>query len=308
MDEREILEVIQQFVDGARRAREAGLDGVELHGANGYLITQFLSSGINDREDGWGGPLENRARFLLEVVRAIRREVGRDFHLQVKISAVDHNDAVTFWSKPGNTLDESVQICRWLEEAGVDCIHVSVGSLFPHPWNPPGTLPLPEAERDYSIMLPSGTHTFRNYLLFRYSFLRPIFQWLWNRTRPEVVEGINLPFSRAVKQAVGIPVLVTGGFQTAHLIRKAIEDGDCDGVSMARTLLANPDLPQRFAAGHDTPERPCTYCNRCLLNVLEHPLACYEPVRFDSYESMMDQVRSYIGPDMEDPGRSKPAL
>ena len=65
----EIHEVVEQFAQGARRAREAGLDGVELHGANGYLITQFLSSGINDRTDDYGGPVENRARFALEVVR-----------------------------------------------------------------------------------------------------------------------------------------------------------------------------------------------------------------------------------------------
>src|SRR5271165_2404394 len=68
----EIHEVVEQFAQGARRARAAGLDGVELHGANGYLITQFLSSGINDRTDDYGGPVENRARFALEIVRAIR--------------------------------------------------------------------------------------------------------------------------------------------------------------------------------------------------------------------------------------------
>ena len=79
---------------GARRAREAGRDGVELHGANGYLFTQFLSSAINDRKDEYGGALENRARFVLEIVRAIRAEVGRDFHLQMKISAIEYNDAL----------------------------------------------------------------------------------------------------------------------------------------------------------------------------------------------------------------------
>ena len=67
----------QAFAEGARRAREAGLDGVELHGANGYLITQFLSSAINDREDEYGGSLENRARFVLDVVKAIRARVGQ---------------------------------------------------------------------------------------------------------------------------------------------------------------------------------------------------------------------------------------
>ena len=70
----EIHQTVQDFAAGARRAREAGLDGVELHACNGYLITQFLSSGINDRTDDYGGPLENRARFLLEIIHAIRRE------------------------------------------------------------------------------------------------------------------------------------------------------------------------------------------------------------------------------------------
>ncbi|HET9702617.1 MAG TPA: NADH:flavin oxidoreductase, partial [Vicinamibacterales bacterium] len=89
----QIAEIVNAFAEGARRAREAGLDGVELHGANGYLITQFLSSAINDRKDEYGGPLENRARFVLDVVRAIRSRVGHDFHLQMTISVHEHNDA-----------------------------------------------------------------------------------------------------------------------------------------------------------------------------------------------------------------------
>src|SRR4051794_1434511 len=87
----QIQEVVQAFAQGARRAREAGADGVELHGANGYLITQFLSSAINDRQDGYGGELKNRARFVLEIARAIRAEVGREFHLQMKISGIEYN-------------------------------------------------------------------------------------------------------------------------------------------------------------------------------------------------------------------------
>ena len=119
--------------------REAGLDGVELHGANGYLITQFLSSAINDREDEYGGSLENRARFLLEIVRAIRAEVGNDFHLQVKLSTTEYANAFLPWLKKGNTIEDSVQVARWIEEAGADAIHVSTGSSFPHPRNPPGS-------------------------------------------------------------------------------------------------------------------------------------------------------------------------
>ncbi|NEQ13786.1 MAG: NADH:flavin oxidoreductase, partial [Moorea sp. SIO3E2] len=181
MTRKEIKEMIQAFADGARRAREAGLDGVELHSANGYLITQFLSSGINDRKDEYGGSLENRARFLLEIIQGIRKEVGNDFHLQAKISAVEYNDAVIPWDKPGNTLEDSIQICKWVEEAGADALHISTGSLFPHPLNPPGEFPQDEASRWYEIMLKSGIYTFRNYLLFRYRFLFPIFLFLWNR-------------------------------------------------------------------------------------------------------------------------------
>src|SRR5215217_1655897 len=111
----QIQETVKAFAEGARRAREAGLDGVELHGANGYLITQFLSSAINDRKDEYGGSLENRARFVLEIVRAIRHRVGTDFHLQMKISVQDHNDAVAFFGKgpSGNTKDESIRVCQW---------------------------------------------------------------------------------------------------------------------------------------------------------------------------------------------------
>ena len=69
--------MIEAFADGARRAKAAGLDGVELHAANGYLFTQFLSSGINDRKDHYGGELRNRARFLLEVIAAIRADLAQ---------------------------------------------------------------------------------------------------------------------------------------------------------------------------------------------------------------------------------------
>src|SRR5499426_3364165 len=121
----DIRETVNAFAEGARRAREAGLDGVELHGANGYLITQFLSSAINDRHDEYGGSLQNRARFVVEIVQAIRARVGRDFHLQMKISAIEYNDALLPEEKPGNTLDDSTQVCKWLKEDGVDAIVVS---------------------------------------------------------------------------------------------------------------------------------------------------------------------------------------
>ncbi len=293
----EIKATVQDFAAGARRVREAGLDGVELHGANGYLITQFLSSGINDREDDYGGSLENRARFLLEIIHAVRQQVGDDFHFQVKISAVDYNNAVLPWEKKGNTLEDTIQVCKWLEQAGVDAIHVSVGSLFPHPRNPIGGFPADDALRAYDSIVSSGIYTFRNYLLLRYLPLRAIFSFLWNRTKGETIEGVNVEEARAIKAAVSIPVICTGGFQTASYIRKIISDGACDAVSIARSLIANNDLVHIFASGQDRPDKPCTYCNKCLVNVLENPLGCYEVARFDGdYDRMIAEIMSVFQP------------
>lgn len=293
MTTEEIHAVVQRFADGARRARDAGLDGVELHAANGYLITQFLSSAINDRKDEYGGSLENRARLLVEIITAIRREVGADFHLQAKISAVDHGNAIFPWEKKGNTLDDSIEICRMVERAGADAIVVSSGNMFPHPRNPAGGLPVDVARETYDTMLSSGLYTFRNYLLARWAPLRPVFRFMWNRSvRGLDPEGANLPEARAIRERVSIPVLCTGGFQTASVIREAITSGACDAVTIARPLIANNDLVEIFASGRDRAERPCTYCNRCLVNVLENPLGCYEPARYDSREEMVAEIMS----------------
>jgi 2,4-dienoyl-CoA reductase (NADPH2) len=297
----DIREVVAAYAEGARRARDADLDGVELHGANGYLITQFLSSAINDRDDEYGGPLENRARFVLDIVRAIRARVGRDFHLQMKISATDFNNSlfVLRHEKPGNTVDESAQVCRWLVEAGVDAIHVSTGSAFPHPRNPAGAdLDVDLLSHTYEQLASSGTNTFRNLLLFHNDLTAAIFrkQWIDAGVPKDQIEGLSLPDSRVIKQAVTVPVICTGGFQTASVIRTAITAGDCDAVSMARPLVANNDLVRQFEAGRDQAERPCTYCNKCLVHVVEHPIGCYEEKRYPSREAMLQEVMSVFHP------------
>jgi 2,4-dienoyl-CoA reductase-like NADH-dependent reductase (Old Yellow Enzyme family) len=295
----DIKEAVNAFAEGARRAREAGLDGVELHGANGYLITQFLSSAINDRKDEYGGSLENRARFVLEVVRAIRKRVGSDFHLQMKISAVEHADAVSFFGigPAGNTLDDSVRVCQWLVEAGVDAIHVSTGAFFPHPCNPAGSdLPVEELVKTYDTMISSGDLGFRNYVLFRTAPDIARHQWQSTVPAPEKIEGLNLPEARTIKAAVNVPVICTGGFQTASVIAAAIERGDCDAVSAARPLIANNDLVEIFRRGQDRADRPCTYCNRCLVNVVENPLGCYEESRYPSRDAMVAEIMSVFNP------------
>ena len=294
----QIHEVIDQFAQAARRAREAGLDGVELAGANGVLFTQFLSSGINDRKDEWGGTLENRARFALEVVRAVRRLVGDDFCLGFKISLREHLNEILPWLPAGNTIDESLQVCRWLADEGVDFFHVSAGGEFPHPRNPAGDFPAHDMIKTYDGLISEGKYVFRNYLIFRTPGLNLLWKRHWEKPARDAggPEGINLPDARALKGTVDVPVLVTGGFQTASVIRGAIERGDCDAVTMARTLVANPDLPLRFAAGEDRAPRPCSYCNKCLYEFIENPLGCYDERRFDSREEMVRQILSIYEP------------
>ncbi len=310
MDTGQIHGVVEQFAQGARRAREAGLDGVELHGANGYLITQFLSSGINDRTDEYGGGWEARTRFVLEIVRAIRREVGQDFSVQMKINAVDHNDWLYPWQKKGNTLEETKKICRMLldDGKGVDSFHISSGSTFPHPRNPPGGFPLKAALRWYDGMLSQGVRVRFNYWIFDHKITARLFQALWRWRRGPIIEGINAEYAREIRKDLisvdpSIKVLCTGGFQHADKIAAAIRDGACDGVSIGRPLIANNDLPKILQTQNGpSPDKECTYCNKCLLNDLENPLGCYELSRFDGdtfedkWQNMIDEAMSVFEP------------
>ena len=117
----EITTIVGQFGDAAHRARQAGFDGVEVHGAHGYLIAEFMSSYSNKRTDGYGGPLANRLRFPLEVVADIRAKCGDDFVVSFRISADE-------FVLGGRGLAETKTICRRLEAAGADLVHISAGT------------------------------------------------------------------------------------------------------------------------------------------------------------------------------------
>ena len=108
------------FVEAAVKVKEAGADGVELHMAHGYLLAEFISLAFNTRTDCYGGSLENRMRFPLEVVKEVRKHVGNDFIIQARISATERIEN-------GVSIDESVKVSKMLEKAGIDCIHVSCG-------------------------------------------------------------------------------------------------------------------------------------------------------------------------------------
>ncbi len=294
----QIKETIRHFADGARRAREAGLDGVELHASHGYLITQFLSSAINDRKDEYGGSLRNRAAFLLEIIQAIRKEVGTDYHLQAKLNAVDFGNALYPWEKKGNTLDEGVQVAKWAEEAGVDAIHTSIGSMFPHPLLPPGGFPPDELNWWYGSMISSGVLGYFNYTMFHFRLLRPIFSFFWGRTKKDhPVEAVSSEYSREIKKNVSVPIINTGGYQDGRVIRRVISEGYTDAVSMARPLIANRDLPQILESNRDLPDKPCSFCNRCLVNAIVNPLGCYDVRRFNGdHDAMVAKILEVFHP------------
>jgi len=118
--EGDIERAITQFRDAAVRAHRAGFHGVELHGAHGYVLSQFLSATMNTRTDHWGGSLENRARLLREATRAVRRDVPSSFLVGVRLSPEDFGQA------KGLDLDETLTVTRWLVEDGVDFVHASL--------------------------------------------------------------------------------------------------------------------------------------------------------------------------------------
>jgi 2,4-dienoyl-CoA reductase-like NADH-dependent reductase (Old Yellow Enzyme family) len=117
----EIAEIVAQFGSGAGRAKEYGFDAVQLHAAHGYLINQFLSPLTNRRNDIYGGSVENRSRFLLEVFRSVRTAVGADFPVLAKLNGADNVDG-------GLELDDAVYAARALDEEGIDAIEVSAGT------------------------------------------------------------------------------------------------------------------------------------------------------------------------------------
>lgn len=133
----DIARVIEQFASAAARAQSAGFDGVELHGAHGYLLSQFLSRTFNTRTDGWGGDLVGRARLVREVTRAVRARCGPSFAVGVRLSLEDFGQA------KGQDLDDNLEVSRWLADDGVDFLHISLWDVTRMSTKRPDVHPLP---------------------------------------------------------------------------------------------------------------------------------------------------------------------
>ena len=313
----EMSGAIENFAQGARRVRDAGADGVEITASKGYLIHQFLNPGINRRRDGYGGSPDNRFRFLREVMEAVRGAVGEDFLVGVRISAVDRNSLPVNLRLPvtipfrqwahGNGLPEMLGYAEQLEKLGAGYLHISAGYGFINPSESPGAYPYEEIRMfaNFTRHL-SGKAWARAFLLnmLPTAIGRPLLGMGWT-----VPAGFTASYAAEFKKRVSIPVVANGGFQSRSLIQSVLDVGSCDMVSMARALLANPDLLKRFAAGEEGAPKPCTLCNRCAVRTAIFPIGCYEPKRFASQEEIERQILSWSGGPPPDTGPdAAPAL
>jgi len=308
MSTAEIEQAIVDFADAAARVREAGADGLEITATKGYLIHQFLNPGINRRKDDWGGNPDNRFRFLERIVKAVRARVGPDFLFGVRLSAADFNYSPPILSllrhpwPPfsrerwiGNDQTQMLEYAKRLRDLKVDYLHVVAGFGFPNPRDVPGPFPFDEIKMFFS----STRHLSRKAAIrstvvntVPAFLLRSLLNLGW-----KYEQGINLDHAATFRAVVGLPVIANGGFQTKDFIEGAIESGRCDMVSMARALIANPDLLDIFRAGVNIPPNKCTYCNRCVGRTVTSPLGCYDPHRFPSVKAMQEQILEWNQPD-----------
>jgi 2,4-dienoyl-CoA reductase (NADPH2) len=301
MSRAEIAESISHFARAAARVRAAGCDGLEITASKGYLIHQFLNPATNRRDDEYGGSTENRFRFLREVVTAVRREIGADFLFGVRLSAIDCNHLPINVRWPpsfplkswlyGNGLPETLYFARELESLGVDYLHVSRGFGFINPKEVPGRFPAEEARIFFNSNRHLGTKAWLRAALVNaipLPLLSAICGIGWKKEN-----GESADWASHFRSALKIPVIANGGMQDRDAIEGALRDGKCDLVSMARPLLANPDLLDLFRRGERLPARPCTQCNRCAVATTVFPLGCYDRTRFASQDEMEAQILAW---------------
>ncbi len=209
LTEAEILDTIARFALTASIARDAGFTGVQIHGAHGYLISQFLSPLANRRTDQWGGPLENRARFLLETVKAVRAAVGQDFAVSVKLNSAD-------FQKGGFAFDECLIVAGWLADAGVDCLELS-GGTYEQP-----------AMMDFAGMDPPEVPR--------------------QAASTAAREAYFVELAKALMAARTPPLMVTGGFRSRAAMEQALDTGIAF-IGLGRPLCATPDVAADLLAG-----------------------------------------------------------
>ncbi len=248
MTKEEIEELIDAFAHAIRRAKEAGYDAVQLHGAHGYIITQFLSPYINIRKDEYGGNLENRVRFLEEIYSKGIELVGKDFPIFIKMNAVDFVEG-------GSTLEESIEVAKKLEKIGYAAIEVSAGI-----W-------------EVAKMKKKD-------LGWKPTFLPESRIFIGTMNEP----AYNLVYAREFKKNLKIPVIVIGGINSLDLVEEILSTNSADFVSFSRPLIREPNLPNRWMKGIGNREVECIFCNGCLSTTVDPGLSCTKILEKDEKE------------------------
>lgn len=238
----DINTVIKAFGDAARRAREAGFDGIHIHGGNGYLISEFSSPLTNQRTDAWGGDAERRSQFLLGVYDAVRAAVGSRVPVTARIGIADSIVG-------GLEVPETIHRIEELVERGLDAVEVSYGIMRSY---------LENIRRFVAV---GAKQAAANGLIQR------LFQ-------PRGAEAYYRDFARAVKAAVDIPVILVGGIRTTDTMVDILESGDADFLAMSRPFIREPDLVNKLAAGRSGMVE-CVSCNMCLVHDGFDPLRCW---------------------------------
>ncbi len=203
LTETEIEDVIERFVNAAKVAQATGFGGIQLHSAHGYLLSEFLSPVVNQREDKWGGALENRARLLLNSVARIRAACGPQFGISVKLNSAD-------FQKGGFSEDESMQVAKWLESAGVDLLEISGGT--------------------YEQLSFFGTEHQK-------------------AKSTQAREAYFLEYAEQVRRHTNIPLMVTGGFRSLHGMNQPLAAGDLDVVGLGRPMCVDTALANDLLQG-----------------------------------------------------------
>ncbi len=210
MSDDEISDIITKFANAARTVKDAGFTGVQIHAAHGYLLSSFLSPLINLRDDKYGGSLENRARFLREVVAAVRSVVGKTFPVAVKLNSAD-------FQRGGFQFEDSLQVAQWLANDGIDLLEISGGN-----YEQPKLLGLAglEEEEPQNVAESTGQR-----------------------------EAYFVDFAKAMQAQVTIPLMVTGGFRTAAAMDFAVDSGAADVIGIGRPMCTMSDAPEKLLNG-----------------------------------------------------------
>ena len=247
----DIEQKTQDFVRAALQAQQAGFDAVEIHAGHGYLLSQFLSPWTNRRRDAYGGSLENRLRFPVEVIRRVRSALGADFPILVKMNQRDG-------MRGGLELDEAVQVALAFEGAGASALVPSCGFTAKTPlYMMRGGVPTLEMARaQEGLIYKMGLTLFGGLMVQRYPF-QPLF----------LLEG-----ARRIREAVSIPVGYVGGvLSLADMLR--VREAGLDFIELGRATVRDPDFVGRLQRG-EIEGSDCDQCNRCIAAMSVEGVKC----------------------------------